>query len=253
VRSAACLSVLAAAAVLVVVADRPSAGAPTQNPFPSPLPSIVASPQSNPFPSPSPTPRSAFGNGYVTAGYLWGSSGGGTIEPLVGTTATPRPFPGSANESGFWINMAGRVGPSYLATLSYENYGIFGGDRPYVSYAQLAGLYEPPASRLAFGLGFASVQRSTVNANMDSFGPGITLFPNFSTRVSPYASVFFYPNLHTSGSSSSLFAGLAGLVYSPRPGGGLFVRLGVSAHCCLPAVTSPKSDFGTTIGLGTAF
>jgi hypothetical protein len=171
--------------------------------------------------------------------------------PLSGQT--PKPFPSSVNESGYWLDVSGRLGPSYLATLSYENYGIFGGDHPYLSYAQLGALYEPAGSRLAFGLGYANVQRSTANTNMNAFGVGAELLPDLSVHLSPYGSVFVYPHMQTGGSSSTLFTGQAGLVYTPRPSGGLFVRIGISGRCCLPAVTSPKSDFGTTIGIGTGF
>jgi hypothetical protein len=255
VRAALSLFAFTALLAVIVAAYLPTNAAPTQSPFPSPspIPSVSLIPQTNPFPSPSPTPRSAIGNGFVTAGYLWGSAGGGVIEPLPGSTATAEPFPASASESGFWLDAAGRLGPSYLAALSYENYGIFGGDHPYLSYAQLSGLYEPSASHWAFGLGFISAQRSTANANMDSLGVGLTLMPNLSTHVSPYVWAFLYPDMRTGGTSSSLFSGQAGVAFTPRLASGLFLRLGVETHCCFPPATSPKSDFGTTVGLGTFF
>jgi hypothetical protein len=268
VREGVLASLLAALILVMVAAPRtggaaqahgaapnpsPPLASPTQT-VQSPIPSVSATPaQTNPFPSPSPSGPGPFQNGFVTAGYLWGQAGGGTIQPQAGAFATPHLFPGSAHQSGFWLNMAGRLGPSYMAALSYENSGIFGGDHPYLSYAQLQGFYEPPSSRAGFGIGFTSVQRSTASVNMNSFGAGVTLFPNFSARLSPYGSIFFYPHLQAGGTSSSLFSSLAGFVVVPRPGAGFFIRAGVSAHCCLPQNTSPKSDFGTTIGIGTAF
>ncbi len=149
--------------------------------------------------------------------------------------------------------MLGRLAPSYLASLTYENYKFAGGDRPLVSYAQLRALYQPHDSRWAFGIGLLSAQRSTVNANVNAFGFGYSLLPSVQSQLTPYSTGFFYPHVQANGTTSSLFAGQAGLMFFPRRGGGLFLRLGISAHCCFPSVTSPKSDFGTAVGLGTSF
>lgn len=242
-------------ALALVASGLPIDAAPTANPFPSPIPSLgpSAAVQSNPFPSPSPTPTSVGGNGFVAVGYLWGSGGGGMIQPTPGTTSTPVAFPSSATESGFWVDMLGRLAPSYLASLTYENYRVAGGDRPLISYAQLRALYQPHDSRWAFGIGLLSAQRSTVNANVNTFGFGYSLLPSLQGQLTPYSSGFFYPHVQANGATSSLFAGQAGLMFFPRRGGGLFLRLGISAHCCLPSATSPKSDFGTVLGLGTSF
>lgn len=242
--------------VLAMVAARnPTTAAPSANPFPSPVPAISpsATPQSNPFPSPSPTNALPGGNGYIAAGYLWGSGGGGSIAPRPGSTSTPAAFPNSASERGFWVDVAGRLAPSYVATLTYENYGFSGGDQPFVSYAQLRALYQLRSSRWAFGIGLLNAQRSTATANMNAIGFGYTLLPSVQGRLTPFSSGFFYPRIQTNGSSSSFFAGQTGLMFMPRQGGGLFLRVGISTHCCLPSVTSPRSDFGTALGIGTSF
>lgn len=233
----------------------PINAAPTGNSFPSPVPSLgpSAAVQSNPFPSPSPTPPTVGGNGFIAVGYLAGSAGGGVIQPTPGSTATAVAFPSSATESGFWVDMIGRIAPSYLASLTYENYKIAGGDRPFISYAQLRALYQPHNSRWAFGLGILSAQRSTANANVNAFGFGYSLLPSVQSKLTPYSFGFFYPHVQANGSASSLFAGQTGLMFFPRKGGGLFLRLGISTHCCFPSATSPKSDFGTVLGLGTSF
>ncbi len=162
-------------------------------------------------------------------------------------------FPNSASQTGFWADLMGRFGPDYVADIEYENNKIDGGDRPFISYAQLRALYEPAKSLIAFGVGFLSGQRSTSNANFNAFGPGLAYVPDPVRRLSPYAWLFFYPHITASGSSSSLFAAQGGLQFAPAPRSGFFVRAGFSTHCCLPSVTSPKSDFSTLVGLGTSF
>lgn len=192
-------------------------------------------------------------NGYVAAGYVGGTAGGGSIHPQPGSTSTPTVFPGSTSVSGFWIDALGRLGPSYLASLQYENYKASGGDRPLVSYEQLAGVYQAPLSPWGFGVSLMSAQRSTVNANMNGVGVGFELMPNLGRPLSFFSSGFFYPHVASLGASSSFFIGDLGLHIAPAKRGGFFVRVGVSTHCCWPASTSPRSDTGPTIGVGTTF
>ncbi|HXW51449.1 MAG TPA: hypothetical protein VEJ41_05610 [Candidatus Acidoferrales bacterium] len=247
---------LALAVVLAVTAlDLPVRAVPAPSPFPvsSPSASATPAPQTNPFSSPTPVPRTNRQNGYVTGGYLFGSATGGEIAPQPGSTHTPTPFPNNASQTGFWADILGRLGTNYLASLEYEEARVDGGDRPFVSYAQLRALYEPTHATWAFGIGLLSAQRSTQNANLNSFGPGVALLPNPANRLSPYAWAFYYPHVETRGSSSSLFAAQAGLQFAPAPKSGFFVRAGVTTHCCFPTVTSPKSDFSTQIGIGSSF
>jgi hypothetical protein len=243
--------------VLVLAASQPPTQATSAtSPFPSPTPvaspSPTPTPLPNPFVSPSPGAQQQRHNGYIAAGYLFGSASGGQIQPRPGSTSTPSAFPNSG-ENGFWADIVGRLGPNYLASLEYENAKIQGGDHPLVSYAQLRALYEPKGSSAAFGIGLLSAQRSTLNANFNSIGPGIAYVPNPASRFSPYAWLFYYPHIQTSGSSSSLFSAQAGLQFAPKPSAGLFLRAGISTHCCFPAITSPKSDFGVLVGLGSTF
>jgi hypothetical protein len=252
VRVAAPLAWGVVLAVIATVQAGPTSAAPTQSPVPSPTPTPTVT--SNPFPSPSPTSAAAGANGYFAVGYGFGSASGGEIAPLPGSTAKPASLP-SSQTTGFWADIAGRLGPSYVGSLSYENDKVSGGDHPFVSYAQLDALYQPRASSLAFGAGFLSAQRSTVNANMNAFGPGLELLPNTSDRIAPYFSAFFYlvPQLRFNGSSSSLLATQFGFLVSPKPASKVFLRLGGSYHCCFPSATSPRSDFTGQLGLGSSF
>jgi hypothetical protein len=240
----------------------PSASATpaTLNPFPSasaapaaPTPTPQATSQlSNPFPSPSPSAQTVTRNGYFAAGYVGGSASGGEIEPLPNATSTPFAFPASG-ASGFWIDLLGRIAPSFLAQILYDNLSVHGGDRPLVSYAQGRLLYQPSESRAALGVGFISVQRSTSNANSNGIGVGASLLPDLRGGMTPYASVFFYPHLQTNGVGASLTSADAGIMYAPKGRGGLFFRLGGSLRSGAPANTSPTSVTGLQFGLGSAF
>ncbi len=183
---------------------------------------------------------------------MGGNASGGEIEPLPGDTSTPRPFPASG-ASGFWIDLLGRIAPSYLAQLMYENLSVHGGDRPLISYAQGRFLYEPRASRLAVGLGMVSIQRSTSNANMNGFGTGVSLLPDFGGGLTPYGSLFIYPHIQTGGVASTFSSLDAGVLFVPKGRGGLFVRVGGSLRTGLPSTTSPQSVTALQLGLGTSF
>ena len=237
----------------------PSHAIAQTNPFPSPVassrPSASPSPGelSNPFPSPSPTFAAPARNGYAAAGYAGGSASGGQVAPLPNATTTPFPF-GSSGASGFWIDLLGRIAPTYLVALTYDNLSVHGADRPLVSYAQGRVLYQlRPASRLAFGIGLASVQRSTVTANMNSLGAGFNLLPDFGSALTPYGSVFFYPHMETGGVSATFTSLDAGLMYVPKTAGGFFLRAGGSLRSGLPASTSPQSITALQLGIGTSF
>jgi len=242
--------------------DAPSHATAQPNPFPSPTPSVAApqpgaSPSggelSNPFPSPSPTFISPARNGYAAVGYAGGNASGGQVAPLPHATTTPFPFPASGS-SGFWIDLLGRIAPTYLVALMYDNLSVHGADRPLVSFAQGRVLYQPrPASRLAIGLGLVSVQRSTATANMNSLGLGFNLLPDFRSTLTPYGSVFFYPHLQTGGVSATFTSLDAGLMYVPKSAGGFFLRAGGSLRSGLPATTSPQSLTALQLGVGSSF
>lgn len=229
-----------------------SATSPFPSPSPAPTVSATPTPLGNPFVSPAPGAQQARQNGYLAGGYLFGSATGGQIPPKPGSTSTPTAFPNSS-QNGFWADILGRLGSDYLADLEYENAKLDGGDHPLVSYAQLRALYEPKRTFIAFGIGLLSAQRSTLNANFNAFGPGVALVPDMTRPLSPYAWLFYYPHIQTSGSSSSLFSAQAGLQFAPRPKAGFFLRAGVSTHCCFPPITSPKSDLSVLLGLGSSF
>jgi hypothetical protein len=240
----------------------PSDAIAQTNPFPSPAASLQPAQPSpspspgelyNPFPSPSPTLASPARNGYVAAGYAGGSGSGGIVAPLPNATTTPFPFPASGS-SGFWIDLLGRIAPTYLVALMYDNLSVHGADRPLVSYAQGRVVYQlRPSSRVAFGVGLASVQRSTVTANMNGLGAGFNLLPDFRNALTPYGSVFFYPHIQTSGVSATFTSLDAGLMYVPKTAGGFFVRAGGSLRSGLPQTTSPQSITALQLGIGTSF
>ena len=241
-------------------ADQPS-------PFPSPTPSATSSvptqatpqgapptanPESNPFPSPTAQTQVPSRNGYVAGGYVGGNGSGGQVEPVPGSTSTPTAFP-SSQASGFWLDLLGRLGPSYLAELTYDNLNLRGGDNPLISYAQGRFEYEPRSSLAAFGLAMISVQRSTSNANMTGFGIGGSLLPDLNSAITPYASLFVYPHLETGGVAATFTSADAGVLFVPKKRGGFFFRLGGSLRTGLPSTTSPSSVSALQLGLGTSF
>lgn len=255
-RSLAAIFVLCAlwlGALAPTHADQPT---PLASPVPSASPSPEmpggAAPESNPFPSPSTTEPALGRYGYVAAGYLGGSANGGQIPPTPGSTSTPTSFP-SSQSSGFFVDLLGRLGPSYLAQIMYDNVNVRGGDNPLVSYAQGRVAFEPASSHAAFGLGYVSIQRSTSNANMNAFGLGVSLLPDLRGGLWPYASVYVYPHVQHSGVGATFTSADAGLIFAPRKRGGLFFSLGGSLRSGLPADTSPSSFTGLRAGIGTAF
>ncbi len=192
------------------------------------------------------------GNGYVAAGYAGGNASGGQVPPLPNSTSTPSSFPASG-ASGFWIDLLGRVAPSYLAQLLYENLSVHGGDKPLMSYAQGRVFYEPRSSTLAFGAGMVSIQRSTSNTNMNGFGLGVSLLPRTGAGITPYGSLFVYPHIQTGGVGATFSSLDAGVLFLPKGRGGLFVRVGGSLRSGLPSTVSPQSVTTLQLGLGTSF
>ena len=247
------------AAASATHADQPGPALPSAAPGAapsgaSPAPSASAG-ISNPFPSPSPSPVSAQRNGYVAAGYIGGTANGGNIPPTPGSTSTPGSFP-SSGANGFWVDILGRLAPSFFAAVLYDNLSVHGGDNPLVSYAEGRLLYQPAQAgkvRAALGLGLISTGRSTSNANANGLGIGLDILPNFNLGLTPYGSVFFYPRLQSGGQSATLTAVDAGVMYGPRSLGGPFLRVGGYLRSGAPTNTSPTQVSGVAVGLGTSF
>ena len=226
----------------------PASGTVAPSPSPTPGPGELT----NPFPSPSATAAGPAGNGYAAAGFIAGSASGGQVVPQPNSTSTPSAFPASGG-SGFWIDLLGRVGPSYFVSLEYDDLKIHGADNnPLVSYAQGRVLYQPHASRAAFGVGLASVQRSTSTGNMNAFGLGASLLPDLRGGITPYGTFFVYPHMQTGGVSGTFASLDAGLLFVPKAGG-FFVRAGGSLRSGLPGSTSPTSVTALQLGVGSSF
>lgn len=259
-RKASLLLALGFVGLLWIVSGAPTNAEQAPSSLPNPSPSITPtagipvqpSEAPNPFPSASPSVTRAGGNGYAALGYVGASASGGQIAQLPGRTGTPSAFPASG-ASGFWVDLLGRVSPSYLAALLFDDYSVHGGDRPLVSYGQGRVLYQLRASRAALGVGLISVQRSTSSANVNAFGLGISLLPEFKPGTTVYGSAFFYPHLQTAGVSASLTSLDAGLMYFPPHRGGLFFRVGGSLRTGAPSITSPRSVNGLMLGIGSSF
>lgn len=176
------------------------------------------------------------------------------VPPLPGSTQTPRPFV-NANANGFAFDIVGRISPTYLASLRFDDYAIHGNDHPFLSYWQGMVLFNPRSSPLALGLGYLSAQRSTSNVSMTALGGGILYLPTLHNGVSPYASAFFYPRLSGSGTPASGLTSLdAGVMWSPPKRGGLFYRVGGYLKSGGNAATSsPTQISGLQFGAGSAF
>jgi hypothetical protein len=241
---AACGALVAGLVTPGLAQDTPVSPAQT-----TPIP--TQSPLANPFPSPSPAPSPYGGYGYAAAGYAFGSATGGAVQPLPGSTGTPYPFPASSAH-GFWIDLTGRVSPSYWAQVLYDNDVLSAPGRSLISYAQLRATYELHDSALAVGLAWTAVQRSTANAGLNGPGLGLTLLPSNMPGFHPYAGLFVYPGLHAAGNAGTLTAANAGLTYVPAHRGGAFLRIGAALRSGLPATVSPGSVTTLEIGLGTS-
>lgn len=226
---------------------------PAGNQTPAPSPSGSAGPQgTNPFASPTPTGTPGpIGNGYGILGYAGASASGGVIPIRIVTTAPQSPFP-SSNASGFFIDLTGRFSATYAATLRFHDYVVHGADQPVVNLSEGALLYMPGGGRLALGIGYGALQRSSSNASANAVGAGAEFLPDFRRTVSPFANLFYYPSARTLGSTAGITAASAGIIVKPANSGLLF-HLGYTYIGYPNQNSSPTSLSGVQAGLGASF
>jgi hypothetical protein len=209
--------------------------------------------EASPFPSPSPVATEPPGSGgYVSIAIGAFAANGGTV-PAPDASSTPHEFK-AASASSYSIELVGRLSQTYIATVDYRDTNIHGADAPLETRLGAAVLYSFPRNNTALGIGYASLQRSTVPTSSNGFGLGAMILPDFSRRVSPYASFFYYPSLvapeNTRGGLSVI--GL-GIVLSPSRQNGLFERIGFSAQNFGAKLLSPTSLSGVELGVGSTF
>jgi hypothetical protein len=210
--------------------------------------------QANPFPSPSPVATQAPGaGGYAVISILGSSASGGIVPGSASPSPTPMPF-GSSGATGYSVEIVGRLSPSYFATLRYEDAKLHSAPAAYTTRFDIAALYQFGTSRAAAGIGFASIQQSTLSSSANGFGTGFMLLPNFATRVSPYASAFLYPALTAPGGvRGGLTVLRLGITLTPPHATGVFARLGFTAQHFSASTFSPTSLTGAELGFGTTF
>jgi len=207
----------------------------------------------SPFPSPSPETTQVPGSGgYAVFGVAALSASGGEVAG-PGASATPVSFH-SATASGYSLELLGRLSPSYETTLHFEDANLHGADASVESRFDVSVLYQFAARDTAVGIGYASLQRSTIQSSANGFGAGVALLPRFDRRASPYASFFYYPGLTAAGGvRSGLSVFRLGLVVTPPNSTGLFARIGASAQSYGARTFSPTSLSGVEIGVGIYF
>jgi len=228
---------LAAIVAAVALALRAAAQADEANPFPSPSPEVSAAPGSG---------------GYAVIGVAALSANGGQM-PGAGATATPASFR-AASASGYSVELMGRLSPSYVSLLRFEDANLHGGDSSVESRFDLALLYQFRSKATAVGIGYASLQRSTLQSSINGLGAGVALLPKFDRRISPYGSFFYYPGLSApSGTRGGLTVLRLGITVTPQKTTGFFGRIGVTSQSFGAATFSPTSLSGVEIGVGTDF
>jgi hypothetical protein len=209
--------------------------------------------QASPFPSPSPVPSVAPGSGgYAAIDFTSYSAAGGTIPASLASSA-PTPFLASS-ASGFSAEVLSHISDHYLADIGYVNASIHGDDHAIVTRLDASVLYDFGEGRTAAGIGYASVGRSTISASSNGFGIGAMLLPDFTRKLSPYASLFYYPSMpapvSTKGGLSTLRLGIA---YTLRGTSGIFARVGLASQNFNASSTSPTSLTGVELGIGGTF
>ena len=209
--------------------------------------------QTSPFPSPSPVVTEPPGSGgFAAIGFGALSASGGTVASAT-PSASPLPF-SAARASSFSVEVLGRLSPFYVAEVRYDDANIHNSAAPIDTRFETAVLREFGASRLAFGFGYTSVQRSTDLMSSNGLGIGAMLLPNFARRTSPYASLSYYPTLTTPGGGhASLTMVRLGVAISPSRQSGLFERIGFTAQNFGASASSPTSLAGVELGVGTSF
>ena len=229
VAAAGLLAVLAA----FFIAQHPSANADESSPFPSPSPSASAGPGSG---------------GYALFGVTSLNGSGG----LIPASPTPAPF-AAAGATGYELELLGRLSDSYLASLHFEDVNIHGDDSSVESRLDVDALYQFPKTHAAIGLGYAALQRSTAHTASNGLGLGFDVLPDFTRRMSPYASAFFYPSLPSQTSRGGLTVLRLGLAFTPPSTSGIFARLGFSSQNFSATSFSPRSLSGIELGVGVTF
>lgn len=209
--------------------------------------------EGSPFPSPSPVSSGAPGSGgYAIFGVAALSANGGQIAPSA-PTATPSAFH-AAGASGYSIELMGRLSPSYVSTLRYEDANIHGNDSSVESRFDLALMYQFASKNTAVGIGYASLQRSTIPSSINGLGLGVGVLPQFDRRIAPYGSFFYYPGLSApAGERGGLTVLRLGITIAPQRAAGIFGRVGVSSQNFGAKTFSPTSLTGVEIGIGTYF
>jgi len=209
--------------------------------------------EASPFPSPSPQASTAPGSGgYAVIGIAALSANGGQIA-RASATATPAPFI-AAGASGYSIELMGRLSPSYVSMLRFEDANIHGDDSSVESRFDVALLYQFASKNTAVGLGYASLQRSTLQSSINGLGAGVALLPQFDRRLAPYGSFFYYPGLSApAGTRGGLTVLRLGVTITPQKATGVFARIGVTSQSFGAQTFSPTSLSGVEIGVGTDF
>jgi hypothetical protein len=209
--------------------------------------------EGSPFPSPSPESSAAPGSGgYAVIGVAALSANGGQLA-ASGPTATPSAFR-AATASGYSIELMGRLSPSYISMLRFENANIHGDDSSVESRFDLSLMYQFPSRNTAVGIGYASLQRSTIQSSINGLGAGVALLPAFDHRISPYGSFFYYPGLTAPADQRGGLTVLRlGIAVTPQRTTGVFGRIGVMSQNFGAQSFSPTSLSGVEIGVGTDF
>ena len=205
-----------------------------------------------PFATPEPTGTPGpIGNGFVVLGYDGASAAGGIIPFPISTASPPAPFPAS-NAGGFYGELTGRLSAIYAASLRFHDYVVHGADMPVVNLSEGDVVYMPRGGLFAFGLGYASWQRSSSNASANSIGAGVALMPDLRNRIAPYATFFYYPSARTSGVTAAISAAQAGIAVRPTKAG-LLLQIGYDYIGYPNQSMSPTSLSGLQAGLGVTF
>ena len=211
--------------------------------------------QANPFPSPSPVATEVPGTGgYAVFAFSALSASGGLVPGTAGSPSpTPMPFR-STGASGYSIEVMGRLSTSYIATLRYEDANIHSNSAAVGTRFDIATLYQFGSTHAAAGLGYASIQQSTLSSSANGLGAGVALLPNFAKRVSPYGSFFYYPSLTAPGPTRGALTVLRfGVTLTTARASGVFARVGVSSQQFSASAFSPTSITGAELGFGTTF
>lgn len=228
---------LLAIAAAVVIALGASARADDASPFPSPSPVATLEPGAG---------------GYALVGIAALNASGGE-QPGPAKSPAPITF-ASAGASGYSLELEGRLSPRYVSMLRFEDENIHGKTPSVESRFDISALYQFTGKYVGVGVGYASVQRSTIGSASNGLGAGVVLLPNFGQRISPYGSLFYYPSLTAPGPSrGGLSVVRLGLTLTPQHATGVFARVGITSQNFSASTFSPTSISGVEVGVGATF